>query len=97
MPEKNSNLIDELKQIKDRELDILNRIDQIKQNSDDEFLPEIEEIERNSWSTVVKIDEMSKNVDAREAELIGRNTVLFITASKSSEGSRRQKIGNVWI
>ena len=97
MPDKNDKLVDALKQIKRRQLEVLNQIDDIKQNSDAAILPEIEQIERNAWEAVRKIDELTEKSNRALSDEIERNRVLFVTAAHSYQSPRRQKIGNVWV
>lgn len=88
-------LVKDLNQIKQKQEDVLNRIDEIKQNADEELLGELAKIEQNAWLTVIEIDELKKKINLELTNLIERNTILYRMPKGTNK--KPEKIGNVWI
>lgn len=94
MPNKSDNkLVTDLNQIKSKQQDLLDRLDDIKQNADADVLPAIEKIESNAWAVILEIDELKKKINFDLTAQIERNTIL----SRMRKPARRERIGNVCI
>ena len=77
MPIKNDDkLVKDLNQIKQKQEDVLARIDELKQDSDADLLPELESIEQTAWRAVIEIGELQKKINLDLTAQIERNSIL---------------------
>lgn len=91
MDNENDKLVKTLNQIKHGFEKNLEAVASIKQESDANILPLLEEIERRGWQTVIEIEDLQKKINRKLTTAKGRNTILFRMKSSSAN---RTKTGN---
>jgi uncharacterized protein (DUF1015 family) len=72
MPNNNDdNLITELNQLKERQEEVINRLQEIKQEQDDsEVIKQLDEIERSQWNAILEIEELKKHLHPFKAQAL---------------------------
>lgn len=103
-----NNLLAKLNQIKQQQQNVNNALNEIKQDTDADLLPEIEEIERAGYGIIFEIDEIKKQINKSAAvtpfyrrsasvrDAIERNSILAKMPTSAANPNRR-KIGSVFV
>lgn len=89
------NLPEDLDEIKKSLEETLERLDEIKQNADTQYLPEIEKIERTGWQTIVEIDDLSKRFKKTKPPLKIDATIPYLPPGTGKPYTMK-KIGRFW-
>lgn len=95
MTNSNDSFLDELNQIRERQADVLDEIDRIKENRSGSELRDIEQIQSNALKIIFEIDEIKDRVRNRLDALIEQSTILYRMQTQAP--TFREKIGSVWV